>query len=308
MEAKNLRTAIGTYGHTVSLKDNTAHSPRFTMDHVEISPVPMIFRRMVRDLEFDVAEMAFATYIVSKYFEKPFTALPIFLTRSFYHRSVSCRAESSFESPKELEGKRIGIRSYTFTPGVWTRGILKTEYGVDLDSITWVLSGDEHVAEFKAPSNVVSSPTVDLEKMLLSGEVDAVIGAGNLDHQRTRPLFPDHSELDATWFGKTMIYPISHVLVVKDTLLECGDSLVQEIYRVFNDAKESYLQSLETKHPLTTDDLDVLRMRDIVSSDPLPYGVGGDREGIKVFIDFCIDQKLLPRLMEPEELFPLRIC
>lgn len=277
------------------------------MDHVEVSPVPMIFRRMVRDLEFDVAEMAFATYIVAKYFEKPFTALPIFLTRSFYHGSLLCRAESSFKSPLELEGKRIGVRSYTFTPGVWTRGIMKTEYGVNLDSITWVLSGDEHVVEFKAPSNVVSSPTGDLEKMLLSGEVDAVIGAGSLDHQRTRPIFSDHFGLDATWFGKTGIYPISHVLVVKDSLVECDDSLIKEIYRVFNDAKESYVRVLETKHPLTTDDLNVLRIRDIVPSDPLPYGLDGDREGIKAFISFCVDQNLLPRPMELEQLFPHRI-
>ena len=173
-----LRTAVGNYGHTTPLKDGTITSSAFSMEHIEVSPVTSIFRRMVRELEFDVAEMALSTYLCARAHGKQFTGVPVFLTRAFYHGGIVVNRKSGIESPKDLEGKRFGVRSYTLTPGVWTRGLLQTEYGVDLDAVTWVLSGDEHVAEYVAPANVVSSSNGNLGEMLLSGEIDAAIGAG----------------------------------------------------------------------------------------------------------------------------------
>ena len=173
-----LRTAVGSYGHTKPLKDGTIASKMFSMEHIEVSPVVSIFRRMVRSLEFDVAEMALSTYMCARAHGKPFTGIPVFLTRAFYHGGLVHNTRSGITSPKDLEGRKVGLRSYTLTPGVWTRGILQTEYGVDLEAVTWVLSGDEHVAEFVAPPNVVSSPHNDLGEMLLTGEIDAAIGAG----------------------------------------------------------------------------------------------------------------------------------
>ena len=207
----------------------------------------MVFRRMVRNLEFDISEMALATYIVSKHFKKEFTALPIFLTRGFYHETLSCRKDSSFRSPSELNGKKIGVRSYTFTPGVWTRGILNSEYGLNPNSVTWVLSGDEHVIEYQAPSNVVSSECDDLQEMLISGEVDAIIGPTDLDTSKTKPFFDNPSALDDQWFHKTKIYPISHILVVKNSLLKRDDGLVREINRVFQAARTTYMKTLESE-------------------------------------------------------------
>jgi len=175
MPSPVLRTAIGNYGHTTALKDGTTTSPMFGLEHVEISPVPMIFRRMVRGLEFDVAEMALATCLCARAHGRRFTGIPIFLTRAFYHGELLCHRRSGIREPKDLEGRKVGVRSYTLTPGVWTRGILAAEYGVDLDAVTWVLSGDEHVQEYVAPANVVSSPNNDLVSMLLAGEIDAAI-------------------------------------------------------------------------------------------------------------------------------------
>ncbi len=183
-----LRTAVGDYGHTTPLKDGTVVSSMFDMEHIEVSPVTSIFRRMVRGSEFDVAEMALSTYLCARAHGKPFTGLPIFLTRAFYHGGIVVNRHSGIESPKDLEGKRFGVRSYTLTPGVWTRGLLQTEYGVDLDAVTWVLSGDEHVAEYVAPSNVVSSPNNDLGEMLLSGEIDAAVGAGRVESDDIVPF------------------------------------------------------------------------------------------------------------------------
>ena len=130
-----LRTAIGNYGHTTALKDGTIASPMFDLQHFEISPVPMIFRRMVRGLEFDVAEMALATCFFARAHGRRFTAIPIFLTRAFYHGELLYHRRSGIREPKDLEGRKVGVRSYTFTPGVWTRGILAAEYGS-----TWMRS------------------------------------------------------------------------------------------------------------------------------------------------------------------------
>ena len=157
-----LRTAVGNYGHTVPLKDGSTKSEWFDMEHIEVSPVTSIFRRMVRDLEFDVSEMALSTYLCARAHGKQFTGIPVFLTRSFYHSGISYNIKSGIKSAADLAGRRIGVRGYTVTPGVWTRAMLQTMYGLDLDSVTWILSGDEHVAEYVSPPNVRSSPNLSL--------------------------------------------------------------------------------------------------------------------------------------------------
>ena len=185
-----MRTAIGTYGYTKDLKNGTTTSPKFEMEHIDISPITSVFRRMVRGLEFDVAEMALSTYLCARAHGKAMTGIPIFLVRSFYHDTFSCSVRSGIKEPADLAGRRVGVRAYTVTPGVWARGILQTAYGLDLNSVTWVLSGDEHVAEYVPPSNVVSSPNEDLNAMLLSGEIDAAIGGGPHGLTRHCSSFP----------------------------------------------------------------------------------------------------------------------
>ena len=305
MENIHLTTAIGTYGHTIKLKDGTLNSPAFSFDHKEISPIPMVFRRMVRNLEFDISEMALATYIVSQNFKKEFTALPIFLTRGFYHGTLSCRKDSFFRSPSELNGKKIGVRSYTFTPGVWTRGILNSEYGLNSNSVTWVLSGDEHVIEYQAPSNVVSSGCDDLQEMLISGEVDAIIGPTDLDNSKTKPFFDNPSALDHQWFHKTKIYPISHILVVKNSLLKRDDGLVREINRVFQAARTTYMKTLESETILAGEAKDLLMTKDLIGYDPVSYDFSEAKNGIETFIDFCVAQKLIDKATTAESLFPI---
>lgn len=304
MAELTLTTAIGNYGHTKPLKDGSIKSERFAMEHVEVSPVPMIFRRMVRGLEFDVSEMALSTYICSKHYGKKFTALPVFLTRAFYHGGIICNAKAGIKSAGDLAGRKVGLRSYTLTPGVWTRGILQTEYGLDLDSVTWVLSGDEHVAEYKAPSNVISSPNGDLAEMLLSGEVDAVIGAGHIDSPDAVPLFPNADADDADWFKRAGIFPISHLLVAKDEQLEKHPWLAEELFSLYKSAKEPYVKNLLSNGASAPGDDAVLKMANIVGGDPLPFSFVGARKGLETFIKFNMEQQIIPESVKPEELFP----
>ena len=299
-----LRTAVGNYGHTTPLKDGTVTSQMFDMEHIEVSPVTSIFRRMVRGLEFDVAEMALSTYLCARAHGKGFTGIPIFLTRAFYHGGLVYNTRSGIRSPKDLEGRKVGLRSYTLTPGVWTRGILQTEYDVDLDAVTWVLSGDEHVAEFVAPSNVVSSPNSNLAEMLLSGEIDAAIGAGPIDSPDIQPLFNEPGEADAAWHQKTGVYPISHMLVVKDAALESNPELARELFEVFNTAKAPYLERLRSGNAASPADQALLKMAAVVGDDPIPYGFESSRKTLETFIGFNVEQRVIPSKVEPEELFP----
>ena len=305
MGTLKLHTAIANYGHTTTLKDGTFTSDEFEMSHTEISPVPMIFRRMVRNLEFDMAEMALATYICSKHYKKGFTALPVFLTRAFYHGGIICNANSGISKPSDLNGKKIGTRSYTLTPGIWSKAILQTEHNVDLDSITWVLSGDEHVAEYQTPTGVISSEKNDLGEMLLSGEVDAVIGAGPIESPDAVPLFKNPDDLDANWHKKTNIYPISHLLVVKDELLIEKPSLEREIYELFKTAKDSYVNSLPDLDQPNNNDMQTKHFSQIVGGDPLPYDLNDAYPTIDTFIKFNVDQKIIPEYVAPESLFSM---
>ena len=298
-----LRTSIGNYGHTTPLKDGTLTSERFDMEHIEITPVPMIFRRMVRNLEFDVAEMALATYFCARAHGKKFIGLPIFLTRDFYHGALVYNRRSGIESPEDLEGRRVGVRSYTFTPGVWTRGILSSEYGVDLDAVTWVLSGDEHVEEYVAPSNVAPSSSDDLGEMLLSGEIDAAILPGPVDSPDIQPLIPESREAADAWHRRTGLYPISHLLVAKDATLDENEGLATELFDIFSEAKTEYICRLMSGDATDAWDQSALKMAEIVGDDPIPYGYESSLKTLETFIGFNLEQGVIPEAVAPAELF-----
>src|SRR5262249_34093474 len=157
-----LKTAIATYPHTKSLKDGTGSVPGAQFEHVEVSPIIGAFRRMCRTLEFDVCEMAITTYLTAQPHDKPFTALPDFAMRQFQHSAISYHIKAGVQSPTDLEGKRVGVRAYTVATGVWAKGILATEYGVDLDKITWVVVDEEHVQEYRKPANAIERPGANL--------------------------------------------------------------------------------------------------------------------------------------------------
>ena len=156
MAGPKLKAATRTQGNNQALKDGTVKPRTCELEFVEVDPLIDAFRRMVRSLEFDVSEMAMTTYITARAHGKKMIGLPIFLMRAFHHGAIKYNVKSGIKSPKDLEGRRVGVnRGYTVTTGLWARSILANQYGVDLSKITWVLSGDEHVAEYRPPANVV---------------------------------------------------------------------------------------------------------------------------------------------------------
>ena len=210
-----------TQGNNKALKDGTVKPRTCEFEFVEVDPLIDAFRRMVRGLEFDVSELALTTYITARAHGKRFTALPIFLVRAFHHGAIVYNTKSGIKSPKDLEGRKVGVnRGYTVTTGVWARGVLRHQYGVDLDTITWVLSGNEHVEEFRTPFNVV--PIEKGKKMadlVASGELPAAIGL-EIDSPDVKPLIPNAAEAGLEALRSRGHYPINHLIVVKDELLD----------------------------------------------------------------------------------------
>jgi 4,5-dihydroxyphthalate decarboxylase len=302
-EATVLKTALANYPHTKALKDGTVTASGVRLDHVEVSPITGAFRRMCRGLEFDVSEMAITTYLTARAHGKAFTALPVFVLRQFHHAPIAYNVKSGVASPRDLEGKRVGVRAYTVTTGVWVRGILATEYGVDLDRVTWVVVDEEHVQEYRKPANVLERPGANLGEMLARGELAAAIGVGQVDSPDVKPLIPNAREAEAAWYGKTGIYPINHTVVVKDSLLRADPTLAPRLFAAFTEAKARLLGQLASGAPLAADAQALAQRRSVVGDDPLPYGLAPNRKAIEAVIQFARDQKILPRKVDLEDVF-----
>jgi 4,5-dihydroxyphthalate decarboxylase len=286
MPNRRLRAVSRTQGNNRALKDGTIRLPHYELDFEEVPVLPQAFRRMVRGLEFDVCEMALTTYLVAKRYGKPFTALPIFLVRGFHHGAILVRAGRGITEPKDLEGRAVGVnRGYTVTTGVWARGILHEEYGVDLDQVTWVLpkDGGEHVAEYQAPANVIKTDETP----------DAVIGLETND-----PAFvPLLDEDGYGWLATKGWYPINHCIVVKDEVLT--SELADELFAAFTDAKNQYLKQFGDSPA----DRMYQKVYQLTGQDPLPYGLEPNRDALETLVRYAIDQHILDERPDLDALF-----
>ncbi len=300
-----LHTALQTLGHTQALKDGSIRPQTFEFEFEEVAQIIQAFRRMVRGLEFDISEMAITTYLCAKANGKKFTAIPVFPFRAFHHGAIVTNTKLGITDPKQLEGKKVGVnRGYTVTAGVWARSILQHEYGVDLSKITWVLSGDEHVAEYKAPGNVVSiEPGKKIEDMLLSGELVAASGVV-MDHPDIKPLIPNPAQVGFEALRMRGHYPINHTLVVKDELLEAHPDLARDIFETFAKAKQAYVETLRAGVAAPTkNDQTALKIMEITGKDPMPFGVEPNRAMIEAINQYATEQQIIPRAFRMDEIW-----
>jgi len=306
MAELKLKTVFRPDGHTAPLRDQTIKPKMFEIEYIDIPVLIQAFRRMVRGLEYDICEMAITTYICAKSYGKRFTAIPVFPARVFHHGAIAYNTKSSIRTPKDLEGKRVGVhRGYTVTTGVWIRGILQPQYGVDLSKITWLLSGDEHVAEFRRPSNVIPiEEGQKLEDMLVSGEIPAAVNV-EIDHPDVKPLILNPAQAGFDALKNTGHYPINHTVVVRDELLGAHPGLAKDVFGAFGAAKQVYVERLRTgqiANPTKTDER-YKRVMDITGGDPLPYGVEPNRRMIETVMQYATEQKILERPLSIDELF-----
>ena len=305
MSDLTLKTVTRTQGNNAPLKDGSVKPKTFAFAFEEVDPLIAAFRRMVRGGEFDICEMAITTYICAKAYGKPMTAIPVFIVRAFHHGAILVNTKAGIRTPKDLEGKKVGVnRGYTVTTGVWARGVLQQEFGVDLGKITWVLSGDEHVAEYVPPANVVPvEKGKSIAEMLAAGELAGAIGV-EIDHPDVRPLIPDALESGLRALTTRGHYPINHLVVIKDELIAKYPGLATDTFNAFAAAKRIYLDRLKSGQIVKPTAVDKLHQRVTeIIGDPLPYGIDANRKMLEELIGHARTQAIITKSVTPDDLF-----
>jgi 4,5-dihydroxyphthalate decarboxylase len=281
-----LRSLLGDYPVTHALRSGEVRSPHVEFDFADVKTPHQAFKRVVRDLEFDFAELAIVTFLMAKAHGKSLVLLPAVVVGRFQHPFIVYNAERRALAPGDLAGRRVAIRSYSVTTVTWIRGILANDYGVDLDRVHWLTFEDAHVAEFKDPPSVERAAEGKTPLgMLLAGEVDAAVVTEPLTDPRLKTLVPDPSAAAKAWQAKNRAIQINHMVVVKDTLSRSNPDAVREIYRLLAESKKA--AGLPKGGEL----------------DTTPFGLDANRRNLEVAIDYVYQQKLIPRRFEVDELF-----
>jgi len=274
-----MQIAIGTYDHTKGLKDGSVSAPGLSFDFVEVSPITRAFRQMAVNQAYDVSEMALVTYMLARVYDKPIVGLPIVLVRSTLLPGLVTADDSPITNPHELNGKTLGIRSYTQTSGVWVRGILQDGFGVDLGSLKWVTFEGAHLDEYTDPSNVSrAGADKNIGDMVKSGELAAAIGVPLGDGLRT--VIPDAAKAEADWAAKSGVRTVNHIVTVKKSLVDANPRLLQELTDVFERARGANGASVP------------------------PIGIEPNRKAFETLARFAHEQGVTPRRMTMAELFP----
>jgi 4,5-dihydroxyphthalate decarboxylase len=285
MSATTLRIAIGDYPHTLPLKRGEITSPWLKLDFVEVKPMHKAFKPMVREHAYDASEMALVTYLQAKAYGKGLTLLPAAMLARFQHGTVLHNTGRGKLAPADLPGKRIGVRSYSQTTGVWIRGILENDYGLDLSGVQWVTFEDGHVAEAKDPPGVVrAGPDKDITQMLLEGELDAAIyGAALPNDPRLQSVIADPDVAARAWYGKHGLVPVNHMVVVTDELVKSNPDAVAELYRLLEAGKRAAPAS--------------------GNIEMTPFGKEANRPCLELLMSYAIQQRLTPRKLSVDELW-----
>jgi 4,5-dihydroxyphthalate decarboxylase len=282
-----LKTNLADYAMTKALKSGAVTSDLVTFDFCGPKVANQGFKAMVRERKFDAGELAIGTFLEARTYGKPVTLLPAVVMGRFQHGHVLRSTQRPAFGPGEVEGKRIGIRSYTQTTGIWVRGILKHEYGVDLNKVTWVCNDDGHLAEFKDPPHVERTPPdgKKVDQMLLDGEVDgAILGVESLDDPRVTHLIPNPKEAALAWYRKYDTIPVNHLFCVDKDLADARPDVVAEIYRMLKASKAAM--------PPSSDGIDFH-----------PFGAAALRKPLDMVMQYSVEQKIIPRAFRPDELF-----
>ncbi|SEK62036.1 4,5-dihydroxyphthalate decarboxylase [Roseateles sp. YR242] len=313
----HLKIAIAEHPHTSAIRSGAIPIEGVDAEFITVQPQIGAFRRMVRDIEFDVCELAPTTYIIARAYGAPFVALPIFVVRRFHHSGLLVRPDAGIRTPKDLEGKQVGVRAYSVTTGVWTRQVLIDEFGLDAAKVTWVVDDEEHVTQLQLPPNVIHAPAGrSLADMMAQGELAAGFAAaagigrtgaptgGWKEVEADYPdLLPNAATLEAEYYARTGVYPMHGTIVVKDSVLAEHPWVAQSIFNAFDQAKQAWLARLDAGQATTPGDRKYADLRKIVGHDPLPYGLQENLRTIETLEATAFKQGLTPRRMSTGELF-----
>jgi 4,5-dihydroxyphthalate decarboxylase len=295
------------------------------LNFIRIEQPRPIFDRMSGGQEFDVAEYSSSEYI-QRYANKqcPFVAIPVFPSRCFRHGFIAINKKSGIKTPKDLEGKRIGVALYTMTAAIFIRGILQHEYGVDFSKVKWVQGAINSGGAHGSPTVLPLLKPIDIEQntsnkslddLIQDGTVDATMGTSLPESYRTNPdiarLFPDYVELEKEHYKRTKIYPIMHLVAIKKSIYEKYPFVATSLFNAFQRAKEIALErmynlrALRYMVPWLPRDVD--EIFEIFDGDPWPYGVEENRPTLEALVTYLCDQNLIVKPVALEDLFaPVR--
>ncbi|MCC2973615.1 phosphate ABC transporter substrate-binding protein [Massilia sp. IC2-476] len=280
-----LRTNLSEYKQTKAILDGRVTSSKVKLDLCGPTPAHNGFKAMVRENAFDAGELAIVTFLQAKAYGKPWVLLPAPISGRFQHHCAGFNSDFGHLDPKDIEGKRVGVRTYTQTTALWIRGILRHEYGVDLDKVTWMTLNDGHLAEYSDPANCERLPKgSSIPDLMVRGELAAaLLGEDMPKDERVRTLVPDAQAAAKDWFAREGVVPVNHFFVVQQDVSKQHPEAVREIYRMIKESRELTEGGLPAIFP--------------------PMGLEANRKGIQLAIDWALDQKILPRRLSVDELF-----
>lgn len=322
MERLQLTFASGRYDRFEALHNGAVTIDGIALDHIELWPPRVIFDRMAGELEFDVAEFSCSEYVcLVDRGTCPFVALPVFPSRVFRHGFVCVNRNGAIRDPRELAGKRIGVPLYTQTAAIWVRGLLEEEYGVDLDGVEWVqgavMAPGPHGSPSASPMRTppaqlsVNESEQSLAELLVDGEIDAILGTFVDDAVRAHPelvrLFPDFREAERDYFGRTGVFPMMHLVVIRDDVYEADPWIADRLFDAFEAAKDWAAGQLRASNaqrymlPWLLDDLDEIDT--VFDGDAWAYGLEPNRAAMETLVRYMHRQGFIEDEIPVDELF-----
>jgi 4,5-dihydroxyphthalate decarboxylase len=280
-----LKMNLADYPVTQALKEGRVSSDLLKLDFCGPKTAHDGFKPMVRENAYDAGELAIVTYLQAKAYGKPYVMLPIPVVGRFQHHCIGFNKEFGMLTPKDLEGRKVGVRTYAQTTGLWVRGILQHEHGVDLDKVQWYTVDEAHLTEYTDPANCHRMPKgTSIPKMMLEGELAAAILGNDMpDDPRVQRLIPDPHAAAAAWYAREGVVPVNHMVVVHERLTKERPDVVRELYRVLVESRNLAPAAALKTFP--------------------PVGLEANRKGLQMATDWSFEQKIIPRRFSVDELF-----
>ena len=285
MAPTKLFTLLGSYPVAMALRNGEIKSDLVEFDVADVKVSNTAFKPLVRDAKYDCSEVAINTFLQARYYNKPYILLPATIVGRGQIHNLLYNSERGVIKPTDLHGKRVGVRAYTQTTGMWVRGMLAELYGMDVEKVRWVTFEDGHIAEYKDPPFVERAPAgKQLMQMLIDGELDAAIITDRSD-PRLKQVVPDAEEVSRKWAETHGGVPINHMLVMRDSIVKSRPDVVREVYRTVLASRRAMDSSKDGK------------------LDPLRFGIENVRKSLELAIEYSLVQKFIARRLTVDELF-----